>query len=1088
MTQFSKRYYTNELIKGVVLFTAIGLLYFLLTIFIEHFWWLNTVHRTILFWLFIIVELGLLYKFIGIPVFKLLGIKNGLSHDEASAIIGNHFPEVNDKLLNLLQLKKSNTQSELLLASIDQKAKKLSPIPFSLAINFKDNLKYTKYLFIPFIIILLVQFTGNQSIISNSYNRVINHNIAYAPPAPFSFVIKNKKLQAFENQSYKIQVTTNGKVVPENLKITFNNETYYLKVIDFNTYEYEFTQLHKPIVFNLSADEVTSPEYTLDVIAVPSILNFKTFLQFPKYIKKKDEVSVNNGNLTVPEGTKINWYLIAKDTDIITYSTKDTLVNFIKADSNFSFKKQFFKSENYQLSTTNTKVTNYEKLNYTIQVIKDEYPDITVQSKSDSINAKIVYFLGKISDDYGFSKLQLVYKNVNDGIVYIKKLPLSKSNFQQFTFTFPGNLNIKKSGTYEYYFEVFDNDNIHKFKKARSQVFTYQKLSDSQQEEELIKNQQESITNLKESLKQLSKQEKALKEFDIIQKEKKSLNWNDKNKLKQFIQRQQQQEGLMKKFNKNLQRNLEEFQKEDVVEDPFKEALKERLKEQEKKLEENDDLLEQLKELQDKLKDEELFSKIEKLSKESKNQERSLEQILELTKRFYVAKKFEKLAQDLEDIAKKQEELSNKAGEANTKDKQDSLTKQFDNFKKDLDALQKENKDLKRPMPLNTEKEAENDISKEQQKASENLKKQEQQKAKNSQKKAAQKMNEMSMKMQQSMQSASSEQLEEDEKMLRQILDNLITYSFDQEALLESFKTSNNFNTDFAIKLKKQYILKDHFAHIDDSLFALSLRVPKLSDVINNEISDVYFNINKALERFADQKIYMGISNQQYALTASNNLANLLSDILKNMQEQLNQQNQPGAGQCNKPGGQGKGFQLSDIIKKQGELNNKMKDGLAKQKGGQDKNGKDQKGTTGNSDEEGLGELFKIFKEQQQLKNHLQKLLKDSKGNSNSKQLISEMESIENKLLDQGFNKSLLEQMNKLKHELLKLDEASFEQGQDSKRNSSTNLKDFNNPVKNKLPSIEQYFNEIEILNRHALPLQPIYKTKVKQYFSISND
>ena len=125
-------------------------------------------------------------------------------------------------------------------------------------------------------------------------------------------------------------------------------------------------------------------------------------------------------------------------------------------------------------------------------------------------------------------------------------------------------------------------------------------------------------------------------------------------------------------------------------------------------------------------------------------------------------------------------------------------------------------------------------------------------------------------------------------------------------------------------KLKKQHILKDHFSHIDDSLFALSLRVPKLSEMINNEISEVHFNVDKALERFADQKIYLGISNQQYALTSANNLANLLSDVLKNMQDQLNQMKMPGAGSCKKPGGSGESFQLSDIIKKQEGLMKKI--------------------------------------------------------------------------------------------------------------------------------------------------------------------
>ncbi len=114
LTQFIKKFYINELLKGSLLFIAIGLLYLLVIVFIEHFLWLSTTYRTALFWIFIGVELTLLYKFIGIPLFQLFGLKKGITHENASELIGNHFPEVNDKLTNLLQLKNNSEQSELL--------------------------------------------------------------------------------------------------------------------------------------------------------------------------------------------------------------------------------------------------------------------------------------------------------------------------------------------------------------------------------------------------------------------------------------------------------------------------------------------------------------------------------------------------------------------------------------------------------------------------------------------------------------------------------------------------------------------------------------------------------------------------------------------------------------------------------------------------------------------------------------------------------------------------------------------------------------------------------------------------------------
>ena len=126
LQQFVTKYYSNQLIKGAILFFALGLLYFIFTLLVEHFLWLSTGLRTALFWLFILVEVGLLTKFIGIPLAKLFNLKKGIDYDDASKLIGEHFPEVSDKLLNVLQLNKTSNQSELLIASIDQKSSELS--------------------------------------------------------------------------------------------------------------------------------------------------------------------------------------------------------------------------------------------------------------------------------------------------------------------------------------------------------------------------------------------------------------------------------------------------------------------------------------------------------------------------------------------------------------------------------------------------------------------------------------------------------------------------------------------------------------------------------------------------------------------------------------------------------------------------------------------------------------------------------------------------------------------------------------------------------------------------------------------------
>ena len=115
LQEFIKKFYSNELLKGAILFFATGLLYFLITLFVEYMLWLNPTGRTVLFWTFIAVELGLFIRFIAIPLAHLFNLRQGINYETASRLIGSHFPEVSDKLLNVLQLEQNPKQSDLLI-------------------------------------------------------------------------------------------------------------------------------------------------------------------------------------------------------------------------------------------------------------------------------------------------------------------------------------------------------------------------------------------------------------------------------------------------------------------------------------------------------------------------------------------------------------------------------------------------------------------------------------------------------------------------------------------------------------------------------------------------------------------------------------------------------------------------------------------------------------------------------------------------------------------------------------------------------------------------------------------------------------
>ncbi|HEA28534.1 MAG TPA: hypothetical protein ENH91_00820 [Leeuwenhoekiella sp.] len=1129
---FISKYYKNKLLRGFLFFIAIGVSYLLLVLLIEYFLWLRPAGRAFLFWSFILVEAILLYRFIGIPLARLFKLAKGIDFTAASHMIGIHFPEVSDKLVNTLQLKAQGSDSDLVLASITQKEKELEPIHFSLAIDYRKNAKYLKYAIIPLVVFVVINFAAGEPIFNSSYERMVNYDKAYAPPAPFSFLINAGDLKTIENKDYTIKVKASGSEIPENVQVFIDGNAFYMTNEGAGNFSYVIQQPDANVDFHVMANGVQSRDYTLSVIKAPLIVDFKMNLDYPAYILKKDETVSNTGSLIVPEGTRVTWNLEAANTQQIAWIASDTTFNFTQEKADFfSFERILSTTIAYGISTSNTELADYETLDYRIEVVRDAYPTIEVSVKKDTVNGQQQYHQGRVSDDYGLNSLRLVYyKESEEKDKQYKQLPLQSGNVDQFIAAFPDTLDLVPGTAYAYYFEVTDNDAVNKYKSARSDIFTFKKLTAEELEDEQLERQQESIKNLDKSLERSEKSDEELKKISQMQKEKKDLNYTEQQQLKNFLNNQQQQDQLMKQYSKRLKENLKDFGQENQPEEELGKQLQERLEENERKLEEQEQMLKELDELREKLNKEQLSKKLDKVSQQHKNSKKTLKQLLELTKRYYVEQKMKRIAEEIKELGEKQEELSKKPD--NSAEKQQELNEEFKKLQEDLNKLDKENEELVKPMDLPKEEKLEEEIKKEQEEAKEELDKNEEQEQENSeekekqdknnpskqkaqqkQQKAAKKMKQLAQKMESQMDQAGAETLEEDVEMLRQILDNLLLFSFNQEDLMNVFKDMDDKNPIYAKKLVQQNMLRENFEHVDDSLFALSLRVPKLGEKISEELTNVDYNLSQSLDRLSENQVMQGVASQQYVITGANTLADMLSSILNNMQQQLSGS---GSGKGGKPtpGAGGAGQQLSDIIMSQEELSKKMGEGKPKSKDGKEgesgekgKDGKEGKsGQSGQNGKSGQGqgkqsqsggeglseeqraEQYEIFKEQQQIRQQLEDLMQKEGLGDNAANLVKEMEELEDQLLDGGIDEGARKRMENLKHELMKLKNAEQEQGQEQKREAQTNRKTFKSEGKRIEQEAKQYFNTKELLNREPLPLNGEYKIKVQSYFNGSND
>ena len=129
---FGRKYQLNKLYKGALIFLFVSILAFLI--------YVTPMVRKVLFFSYLAVFLLLLLFFVILPFFKYLGLGRQLSREQIAKMVGSYFPEIDDKLLNVLQLQDQMEQGdyqsyELLKTAIQTKTDQLKPFPFVKALR-----------------------------------------------------------------------------------------------------------------------------------------------------------------------------------------------------------------------------------------------------------------------------------------------------------------------------------------------------------------------------------------------------------------------------------------------------------------------------------------------------------------------------------------------------------------------------------------------------------------------------------------------------------------------------------------------------------------------------------------------------------------------------------------------------------------------------------------------------------------------------------------------------------------------------------------------------------------------------------------
>lgn len=1087
INEFTRKFYLNKLLRGSIYAASSILLAYLILFVCIYFSLPKPIVKTILFFSFLVYSAIATIFWVVKPALAYFRITESLSTEEAAKLIGNHFFSVKDKLLNTLQLKSLADQSpghrDLIMAGIDQKISALRPIPFSTAINLKDNRKHIKFIIFPLSIIFGIAILA-PAIWREGTSSFIRYDEEILPKAPFEFSLINKNLNVTQGDDLTIRLKLVGDQFPQDVYLEDGANSYKLSKENISTFSYTFKTLQQSKTIRFFGGGFNSLSHKISVRPRASLLQISATLNFPRYLNRKSEEMKQVGDLLIPEGTQVTWKLKTENSTALGFFLQNKSFTLSVKDDVAEISQRINNSGDYKIVPKNGFGTGKDSITHLINVIKDQSPAISVTESPDSLSTKAIYFSGSIADDYGFSRLHFSYSIKEDGkTVAQKQIPINFKTAQlEQSFFYLWNLksiDLKPGQTVVYFFEVADNDGVNGAKIARSEIKTLQAPTKEDIANQLAAGSDALKKKMESTIKLASTIEKESKKLSQSLLEKKQISFEDKKQIENLLDKQKQLEEAVKEIKKQNEKNT--LQKEENVD--FSKEIQEKQKEIDKLFnnvldEKTKDLLQKLQRLMEMNSKDQTRDELSKMQMDNKSLKNELDRILELYKQLEFEQNLQNQIDRLNELSKEQKSLSEqtkneKNNPSSLLKKQDELNKEFKSIKEQLNQLEEKNKELNTKNSFQNPKDETKSIEQKQQKSKEQLQKENQKEAAKEQEDAAQQMEELANKMKEEQEENEEKQIDINAKELRRLIDNLLATSFEQEKVMLALRKIAANDPSYVNNVQQQNVIKDNMKTIADSLFSLSKKVPQLERNVNEEVDKITFNIDKSLEQLGERRTAEANRYQQTAMTSLNNLGLLLSEVSDNLQKSKSK-----ASKKQKQG-------MQELQKMQEQLNKKMQEA---------KNKMEREGNKGTVPKGSMGEEFaKMAQQQRMIRESLQKI--NSEENKNGKgplgnlnQSIQEMKQTENELINKRIEQETLNRQKNLLTKLLDADKAKREQDEDSKRESDA-AKQFPPSYKQMLERFQkQQLSESELLQKLPPNLNFYYKNKIATYFKSLNN
>ncbi len=852
----------------------------------------------------------------GLIIIKPLTQKRLLT--EIALKLEKFYGKLQSRLIAALQLydkltsNRENYSVELIEKTIEDAGSEIKDLDFNVIV-VKSKKPYYRLALAAIVMILAI------TISSQTFNQAgllfLHPLMDIDKPTNLTLSISPISHQAVKNDDVTLRVTASGERVKRiDLKFRFDDGEWITvpteksgeeSDLNADVFTYTFRKIKRDIEYYAEAKAVKSDIGKITIIDPPRLADVSITLDFPSYTGLQSQVlPANDGSVTAIKGTIINFegHLNKPAENAFFVFDDSTRKRLDISEDHITGKFVLNHNGSYHVEIADSAgLKNPSPIEYDLVSLEDYPPQVQITFPAVDIDLDdrmLIPLAAAIYDDFGFSKLDLVYWTYSEGRESNKQRQTIKTDFDkesenQITYDwYVEPLHMMPGDLVYYYLEIFDNDAVSGAKSGVSKTFSARLPSLDEIMADITGTQDEMFKDFEEAVASQKELRDQLENISREMMKSTEMDWEKKQQIQQTLDRQQeiakkleditkQLDQAIDKFEKNQMATAEMLEKMEELRQLFEEVAPPELKEAMKKLQE---ALAQMdpKKLQEAMKD---FQ----LSVEQVNE--NLDRMMALLQKYQLEQKLDTLAKMAEKLAEQQQDINDKLGQCQGKKDFSDLEKpqksqdqglksmrdQFDEAKKLNDELKMmpENQMQKAGDKLNS-KELDELMSQMMQCMGSCNKKDGSQSGQKIQKN----FSDIAQMFQQMLQQMQSEQLEKITAMLKKAIADILYLSHQQEDIIDSTNVSTTRLDNSREIAKDQFDLQSACNRVAAKVSDLTKETLFVNSAILERLGSALASMQKAIEQLNGRSPSRSTKNQTEAMAALNQTVQMLLNSL----------------------------------------------------------------------------------------------------------------------------------------------------------------------------------------------------------------